>query len=213
MIYVASPLAGDIEENIKRAYENCRYVVANQAIPFAPHAFFSGFLNDGIKEERSIGMFLGREVLKKCSALWAFCDNGKSRNEGRNSTGKRVRYPGSLFHKGAPVMYGHYGLMPGESIRFTTKEAEKKVTKKVKVIKEYPLFVLVEVSGLGGSYRTSINKSWIFLKKQKLQGYKEEKDMTVVEAINDTAKLSVVNPEDYEALLEAAKEIKQEDHQ
>lgn len=38
--------------------------------------------------------------------------------------------------------------MPGESIRFTTKEAEKKVTKKVKVIKEYSLFVLVEVSGL-----------------------------------------------------------------
>ena len=77
IIYVASPLAGDIEGNVKRAYEHCRYVVANQAIPFAPHAYFSGFLDDGIKEERSIGMFLGREMLKKCSALWAFCDNGE----------------------------------------------------------------------------------------------------------------------------------------
>lgn len=77
MIYVASPLAGDIEANIKRANEHCRFVVANQAIPFAPHVFFSGFLKDEIPEERSIGMFLGREILKKCSALWAFCDSGE----------------------------------------------------------------------------------------------------------------------------------------
>lgn len=77
MIYVASPLAGDIEGNLKRANEHCRFVVANEAIPFAPHVFFSGFLKDEIPEERSIGMFLGREMLKKCAALWAFCDDGE----------------------------------------------------------------------------------------------------------------------------------------
>lgn len=77
LIYVASPLAGDIKENIKKANEHCRFVVANGAIPFAPHVYFTGFLNDAIAEERSIGMFLGKEVLKKCSALWAFCDNGE----------------------------------------------------------------------------------------------------------------------------------------
>lgn len=75
LIYVASPLSGDIEGNIKRANEYCKFVVANQAIPFAPHAFFTGFLNDEIPEERSIGMFLGKELLKKCDALWAFCDS------------------------------------------------------------------------------------------------------------------------------------------
>lgn len=77
LIYVASPLAGDIEGNIKRANEHCRFVVANQAIPFAPHVLFTGFLNDEIKEERQIGRFLGKEVLRKCNALWAFCDNGE----------------------------------------------------------------------------------------------------------------------------------------
>lgn len=102
MIYVASPLAGDIEENIKRAYEHCRYVVANQAIPFAPHAFFSGFLNDGIKEERSIGMFLGREVLKKCSALWAFCDNGEPSQGMKEeiALAKELGIPVRYFRKG-----------------------------------------------------------------------------------------------------------------
>lgn len=102
MIYVASPLAGDIEGNIKRAYEHCRYVVANQAIPFAPHAFFSGFLNDDIKEERSIGMFLGREALKKCSALWAFCDNGEPSQGMKEEIelAKKLGIPVRYFRKG-----------------------------------------------------------------------------------------------------------------
>ena len=77
LVYVASPLSGDITGNVKRANAHCRFVVANQAIPFAPHAFFTGFLNDDIKEEREIGMFLGKEMLRKCNALWAFCDNGE----------------------------------------------------------------------------------------------------------------------------------------
>ena len=77
MVYVASPLKGDISGNIKKANEHCRFVIANQAIPFAPHVFFTGFLDDEIPEERAIGLFLGKEVLKKCSALWAFCDNGE----------------------------------------------------------------------------------------------------------------------------------------
>ena len=65
-------------------------------------------------------------------------------------------------------MYGHYGLKPDERIKFTTKETGKKVTKKVKVVKEYPFFILVEVTGRGGSYRTCINKSGIFLNEVKI---------------------------------------------
>ena len=61
--------------------------------------------------------------------------------------------------------YGWYGLMPGEKIKFTQKENGKKVSKIVKVIKEYPYFVLVEVTGRIGSYCTSINKSWVFTKE------------------------------------------------
>ena len=42
--------------------------------------------------------------------------------------------------------YGFYGLKPGERIKFTKKENGKKVSKVVKVVKEYPYFVLVEVA-------------------------------------------------------------------
>ncbi len=36
--------------------------------------------------------------------------------------------------------YGFYGLKPGERIKFTKKENGKKVSKVVKVVKEYPYF-------------------------------------------------------------------------
>lgn len=77
MIYVASPLKGDVNGNLRKANEHCRFVVANQAIPYAPHAYYSGFLNDSVTEERAIGMFLGKEMLKRCDELWAFCDSGE----------------------------------------------------------------------------------------------------------------------------------------
>lgn len=61
--------------------------------------------------------------------------------------------------------YGFYGLKPGERIKFTKKENGKKVSKVVKVVKEYPYFVLVEVTGRIGNYCTSINKSWVYTKE------------------------------------------------
>lgn len=61
--------------------------------------------------------------------------------------------------------YGFYGLKPGERIKFIKKENGKKVSKVVRVVKEYPYFVLVEVTGKIGKYCTCINKSWVFTKE------------------------------------------------
>lgn len=65
-------------------------------------------------------------------------------------------------------MYGWYGLIPGERLLYRFKEAGKKVTEKVKVIKEYPKFILVEVKGASGNYRTCINKSGIYTKETSI---------------------------------------------
>ena len=61
--------------------------------------------------------------------------------------------------------YGFYGLKPGERIKFTKKENGKKVSKVVKVVKEYPYFVMVEEDGRMSNYCTSINKSWVYTKE------------------------------------------------
>lgn len=66
-------------------------------------------------------------------------------------------------------MYGWYGLIPGEQIRVTKKEHKRTISKMVKVIKEYPYFILVEVKGRISNYQITINKSWICCKEATIE--------------------------------------------
>lgn len=77
-IYVCSPLRGDIEENIKRAKQYCKEITLSGNIPICPHVYFTQFLDDNIEEERNLGMSLGIELLKICSAVYVFRENGIS---------------------------------------------------------------------------------------------------------------------------------------
>lgn len=74
MIYVCSPLRGNTEKNLTRAARYCRYVNQQGAIPFAPHLFFSSFLDDDIDVERELGREMGLEMLNRCSSMWVFGD-------------------------------------------------------------------------------------------------------------------------------------------
>ena len=66
-------------------------------------------------------------------------------------------------------MYGNYGLRPGEKVKFIRKENGRILTKIVEVVKEYPYFVLVEITGKIGNFQTCINKSWIYAHEAKLK--------------------------------------------
>lgn len=72
VVYVCSPLRGDVERNMKRAAGYCRFVYGRGAIPLASHLLFPPFLDDGIREERAAGMEMALELLAKCDELWAF---------------------------------------------------------------------------------------------------------------------------------------------
>ncbi|MEL7635421.1 MAG: DUF4406 domain-containing protein [Sporomusa sphaeroides] len=78
-MYVCSPLRGDIETNVRRAHGYCRFVIHQGALPLAPHAIFTAFLDDTIPQERQLGMALGMELLKRSDELWVF---GKRISEG-----------------------------------------------------------------------------------------------------------------------------------
>ena len=73
-VYIASPLRGDIEGNIERAKEYCRFAVMQNKLPFCPHIYFTQFLNDNVESERRIGMIHGIQMLKRCKELWVFGD-------------------------------------------------------------------------------------------------------------------------------------------
>jgi hypothetical protein len=72
LIYVCSPLAGDMKKNIERASRYCRFVSGCNSIPIAPHLYFTRFLDDSISEERNQGIEMGLEILKVCDAVWVF---------------------------------------------------------------------------------------------------------------------------------------------
>jgi len=74
LIYVCSPLKGDIENNVKKAIQHCRFVFLQGHIPYAPHVIFTQFLDDTIESERDVAIEMGNIMLLKCDELWVFGD-------------------------------------------------------------------------------------------------------------------------------------------
>lgn len=72
VVYIASPLRGDIEGNLIKATAYCAAAAKAGVTPIAPHLYFSSFLDDTIKEERIQGMDMGITLLDRCDELWVF---------------------------------------------------------------------------------------------------------------------------------------------
>lgn len=79
LVYICSPLSGDMEGNTEKARHYCRFAVHNGAIPLAPHLLFPQFMDDTKPAERSLAMFMDMVLLGKCDQLWVF---GKAISEG-----------------------------------------------------------------------------------------------------------------------------------
>jgi hypothetical protein len=74
IVYICSPLRGDIERNIKKAIGYSRFAYSKGFIPLAPHVIFTTFLDEEIPEERLAGMEMGKKLLTICDELWVFGD-------------------------------------------------------------------------------------------------------------------------------------------
>lgn len=72
MVYIASPMRGDIDGNLKKAAAYCHAAAEVGAVPIAPHLYFSSYLDDRVPEERTTGMEMGLHILKRCDELWVF---------------------------------------------------------------------------------------------------------------------------------------------
>ena len=70
LVYICSPLLGDIEKNIQSALEYCKYASDCGVIPLAPHTVFPHHLNNPQPEQRELGLKMGLELLKRCDELW-----------------------------------------------------------------------------------------------------------------------------------------------
>lgn len=101
IVYICSPLRAstreDMQANIDRANAYCAMAARKEnAVPLAPHAIFTQFLDDYDQRDRLLGLQMGLELLPLCDELWV-CG-------GRISEGM-WREIGHAQEVGVPVVY------------------------------------------------------------------------------------------------------------
>jgi len=74
VVYICSPLSGEVARNQENARRYCRFAVDSGYIPLAPHIYFTQFMYDRIAKERELALFMDIVLLSKCSELWVFGD-------------------------------------------------------------------------------------------------------------------------------------------
>lgn len=70
LVYIASPLSGDVEANLGFARQACLNAMAQGATPFAPHLLYPQMLDDSNPAQRELGMRMGNQMLGLCDELW-----------------------------------------------------------------------------------------------------------------------------------------------
>ncbi len=71
-VFICSPFRGDMEGNARKAAAYSRMACEQGFLPVAPHLLFPQFLNEGIEEERRLGISMGMELLALCDEVWVF---------------------------------------------------------------------------------------------------------------------------------------------
>lgn len=74
LIYIASPYAGDVEQNVAFAKRACRHAISQGHTPIAVHLLYPQLLDDKEPAEREIGLRLGHRALESCDELWVCGD-------------------------------------------------------------------------------------------------------------------------------------------
>ena len=70
LVYIASPLSGDVEANLRFARQACLNAMSHGATPFAPHLLYPQMLDDHDPAQRELGMKMGNQMLTLCDELW-----------------------------------------------------------------------------------------------------------------------------------------------
>lgn len=75
LVYICSPLSGNVSENTEMSKRYCRFALEKGQIPLAPHLMFPQFMDDSDPKERELAIFMDIVLLGKCSELWVFGDH------------------------------------------------------------------------------------------------------------------------------------------
>ena len=132
-VFICSPFRGDMEGNARKAAAYCRMACEQGFLPVAPHLLFPQFLNEGIEEERRLGISMGMELL-------ALCDDGELRltimatlaqNESKK-TSMRVK-AGQMVSFQNGVVYGTGNVLGYDKVgpEYVINEVQAKTVRKI----------------------------------------------------------------------------------
>ena len=93
LIYIASPLSGDVERNLDFARQACRYAISQDVTPFAPHLLYTQMLDDSDPAERQLGIDMGNQMLEMCEELWLCGDRISVGMEGERKLAESLGIP------------------------------------------------------------------------------------------------------------------------
>lgn len=97
LVYICSPLSGDVPGNTEKARRFCRFALEQGQIPLAPHLLFPQFMDDADPEERDLAIFMDIVLLGKCSELWVLGDTVSEGMQAEIEVAKRRRQPIRYF--------------------------------------------------------------------------------------------------------------------
>lgn len=72
LVFVCSPYRDNVVSNRAKATRYCYFAFTKGYVPYAPHLHNPQFLDEEDPEERSAGIELGLEVMKRVDELWCF---------------------------------------------------------------------------------------------------------------------------------------------
>ena len=107
IVFICSPYAGEVDENIRAARRYSRFAVDKGYIPIAPHLLFPQFLNDADPNERQLGLFFGDALMSKCSEVWVFGSRVSAGMETEIKRAKWKNYRLRYFNENCEEVFDH----------------------------------------------------------------------------------------------------------
>lgn len=70
MVYIASPYAGEVDQNVRFAKAACLFAISQDCTPVAVHLLYPQLLDDSNPAQREAGIRMGLRVLEAADELW-----------------------------------------------------------------------------------------------------------------------------------------------
>lgn len=154
-VYIASPLRGDYDTNIRNAVEYCRLATENGVLALAPHIIFSQWCNDTVPEQREQGLKLGLELLSHSEELWVMGTKFSQGMQGEVEFAKEHGIP--TYFISHPLEPAYYPVSKDDNRLLTGMDC---LNGSVKENYEKQL-VILRHEHLKPEYRTPLNQLWL----------------------------------------------------